>query len=323
MLKHHLANGLFRNNAELNNTHTSLLAALKWQWKKPKRKASKQSINIECKEQLLNTNNCSQLTWIGHATFLIQYEGVTILTDPVFSERASPIKFLGPKRATPPAIDISSLPKIDIVLISHDHYDHLDKNSVLELYKKQSKNPPIFIVPLKVGKWLSNRGICSWFELDWWESINVLKWKFTAVPVQHFSGRGLKQNNTLWAGWVMESPTELNTFKRFFFAGDTGYSKDFQAIGKRFGNMDVSLIPIGAYEPRWFMKEVHVNPDEAVQIHLDVKSKFSIAMHWGSFPLTDEPLEEPPLQLAQAKIKFKVPDQEFITLNHGEIVSLV
>lgn len=322
MPKHHLANGLFRNNADLKNTHASLRAALKWQWKKPRTSSVKQPINEIDRNQLQNAKHCSQLTWIGHATFLLQHDGITILTDPVFSMRASPLSFLGPKRITPAAVDISLLPRVDVVVISHDHYDHLDKSSVLALYRQQETQPPVFVVPLKVGKWLSKIGIDCWYELDWWQSVEVLGWTFTAVPVQHFSGRGLRQNNTLWAGWIMESSNNRSDSKTFFFAGDTGYSKDFKEIGDRFGPIDVSLLPIGAYAPRWFMQEVHVNPEEAVKIHLDVKSKLSIAMHWGSFPLTDEPLEEPPLQLEHAKRRYSVPQSEFITVTHGEIIHL-
>lgn len=322
MSKHHLANGRFRNNAELNNTHTSLIKALKWQLSKPKIAALAQQI-VDNKAKLLGEHEQSQAVWIGHATFLVQHQGLTILTDPVFSERASPVQFAGPKRTTDAAISISELPHIDIVVVSHDHYDHLDKQSVIELWQKQSDNPPIFVLPLKLGKWFSKLGIDNWIELDWWQAAVVKGWTFTAVPVQHFSGRGLVQNNTLWAGWVMESAeTKQQNSKRIFFAGDTGYSDDFKQIGAKFGHMDLSLLPIGAYEPRWFMKEVHVNPEEAVKIHLDVKSTFSIGMHWGSFVLTDEHMDAPPKALEVAKSKHFIAADEFITVTHGEVLPL-
>lgn len=322
--KHHLNNGCFRNNAELSSSHTSIFNVLKWQLNRPKVPAIEQPIVDEDWHQLHMENPDSQLVWIGHATFLIQHLGLTMLTDPVFSDRASPVQFAGPKRTTQAAISIAELPHIDVVIVSHDHYDHLDRDSVLTLWQKQKDQPPMFVVPLKLGRWLSKLGIDNWVELDWWQTADYQGWTFTAVPVQHFSGRGIVQNKTLWAGWVMEAPAESEDEqgKRFFFAGDTGYSDDFNNIGKRFGEFDVSLIPIGAYEPRWFMRDVHVNPEEAVKIHLDVNSKFSVAMHWGSFILTDEPMDQPPKDLAQAKAKYQVPAGSFITVEHGEVLPL-
>ena len=156
-------------------------------------------------------------------------------------------------------------------------------------------------------------------ELDWWESHQVGNWKYHAVPVQHWSRRGLLDTNkVLWAGWVVEAPD-----KRLFFAGDTGYSKDFKDIGNRFKSMDLSLIPIGAYAPRWFMKDMHCSPEEAVQIHLDVNSKQSIGMHWGTFlNLTDEPLDEPPVRLQKAVQSKGLNPETFITLKHGETLRL-
>lgn len=319
MAKHHLANGRFRNNQTLKNTHSSLLKAIKWQLNRPKLETISQPI-AEPSDKLTQVETQGQLVWIGHATFLLQYQGLAILTDPVFSKRASPVQFAGPKRTTPAALSIAQLPHIDVVVVSHDHYDHLDKHSVLELWQQQVDKPPLFVVPLKVGKWLDKLGIDNWIELDWWQSAEALGWTFTAVPVQHFSGRGLVQNNTLWAGWVLRSPAP--ECKQVFFAGDTGYSPDFKAIGERFSQMDLSLLPIGAYEPRWFMREVHVNPEEAVKIHLDVNSRLSVGMHWGSFVLTDEQMDAPVQELEIAKSNYDIADDAFITLVHGEIFSL-
>ena len=322
MPHHHLKNGRFRNNADLNNVHSSLSKALKWQLDRPKVTPLKIQADTQSKHLLQQNTDASQLCWIGHATFLIQHDGLTILTDPVFSKRASPVQFAGPKRVNDAALTIEELPHVDIVVVSHDHYDHLDKGSVLALARKQKDKPPMYVVPLKLGLWLTKRGIHDWVELDWWQSASIHGWTFTAVPVQHFSGRGLIQNNTLWAGWVIESPKGKENFKRMFFAGDTGYSDDFNQIGKTFGEFDLSLIPIGAYEPRWFMREVHVNPEEAVKIHQDVNSKFSVAMHWGSFILTDEQLDEPPQHLELAKSKLNVPQEDFICLTHGQVLKL-
>ena len=206
------------------------------------------------------------------------------------------------------------------MVISHNHYDHLDKKTVLGIVDNQKSNPPLFLVPLGMKEWFSDIGIKEKVvELDWWQSHLIGEWTFHAVPVQHWSRRGLTDTNkVLWAGWVIEAPD-----KRLFFAGDTGYSKDFQDIGERFESMDLSLIPIGAYTPRWFMKDMHCSPEEAVQIHLDVKSKQSVGMHWGTFlNLTDEPLEEPPVRLHKAVQAKGLNPETFISLKHGETLRL-
>ena len=320
MPKHHLSNGTFRNNSKLINHHADLKSLVKWKLAFVRVKRQYQPVLSPRLPAIDKRSNYT--VWIGHSTFLIVRQGITMLTDPQFSDRASPSQLAGPKRTTAPALSIDQLPLIDIVVVSHDHYDHLDKNSVIKLCSKQKNNLPLFVVPLKVGRWLTKLGVHKWVELDWWESSVVKNLSFTAVPVQHFSGRGLVRNNTLWAGWVIESQN-ANTqgvSHKIFFAGDTGYSDDFVEIGKRFGAMDLSLIPIGAYEPQWFMREMHVNPEEAVKIHLDVNSKFSIGMHWGSFILTDEPMDEPPRKLEEAKIKYGLMQHEFISVKHGEVV---
>ena len=315
--KHHLPDGSFRNNQDLELHHQSLIKALKWKLFEPL--PDKVSIAVDPDDHAcFATSNDSLISWIGHATFLIRHQGLTIITDPHFSERASPVQWAGPKRYSPPALDVDALPELDVVLISHDHYDHLDRHSVLAIHQKQRHNPPLFIVPLGLGKWLSKKGIDNWVELDWWGDYTHQGWTYTAVPVQHFSGRGLRQNGTLWCGWVFESADG----KRFFFAGDTGYSPDFKDIGEHFGHMDVSMIPIGAYEPRWFMKEIHVNPDEAVRIHQDVQSRYSIAMHWGCFMLTNEHLLEPPQALQTAKQQHGVDNDDFVVIKPGKITPL-
>ena len=182
------------------------------------------------------------------------------------------------------------------------------------------ENPPLFLVPLGLKDWFADIGIKEKvIELDWWQSHRVGDWQLNAVPVQHWSRRGLfDTNKTLWAGWVVETPEQ-----KMFFAGDTGYSQDFKDIGERFGSMDISLIPIGAYAPRWFMQDMHVNPDEAVQIHQDVQSRFSVGMHWGTFlNLTDEPLLEPSQRLKEVLTEKKLSPESFITVKHGQTLRL-
>ncbi len=260
------------------------------------------------------------LTWIGHSTFLWQYQGVNLITDPHLTQRASPVNFLGPQRLVEPGLSLTDLPVIDIVIISHNHYDHLDRKTVSVLVEQQPANPPLFMVPLGLKDWFADIGIKEKvIELDWWQSHRVGDWQLNAVPVQHWSRRGLfDTNKTLWAGWVVETPEQ-----KMFFAGDTGYSQDFKDIGERFGSMDISLIPIGAYAPRWFMQDMHVNPDEAVQIHQDVQSRFSVGMHWGTFlNLTDEPLLEPSQRLKEVLTEKKLSPESFITVKHGQTLRL-
>jgi N-acyl-phosphatidylethanolamine-hydrolysing phospholipase D len=262
------------------------------------------------------------LTWIGHATMLAQFGGINLLTDPMFSERASPVGFIGPKRHVAPGIALAELPHIDVVLISHDHYDHLDDASVRGL-NSQPGGPPLFIVPLGVKTWMAKRDIGNVIELDWGQSRRVGAVEIVLTPVQHWSGRGLTDRlATLWGGYAVFAP-DLH----LFFSGDTGYSKDFTDIRNRFaqrqttalgGGFDVALIPIGAYGPRWFMASQHVNPAEAVQIHVDLGAKRSVGIHWGIFELTDESLDEPPQEIAQERRARGLTDEAFTVFAVGE-----
>lgn len=235
-----------------------------------------------------------RITWIGHATALVQFPGLALLTDPVFSERASPVSFAGPKRVLPPALSLDQLPPVDIVLISHNHYDHLDTPTVQTL-----GDSVLWIVPLGLKSWFEGKGVSPdrVREFDWWDSAEAEGAKITAAPMQHWSARGFgDRNETLWASWVVERDGYS-----FWFCGDTGYNPvQFKEIGEHFGGFDLAMIPIGAYDPRWFMKNAHVNPEEAVKIHAEVRSRFTLAHHWGKFRLTAEPLDEPPARLAQA-----------------------
>jgi N-acyl-phosphatidylethanolamine-hydrolysing phospholipase D len=252
------------------------------------------------------------LTWIGHASFLLQVGGLNVLTDPHLTPRASPLPFGAPRRFNPPALGFADLPKIDLVLISHNHYDHLDLASVRRI---AADHAPTFVVPLGLAGWFRRAGITApVHELDWWQQVPHRDVTVHAVPVQHFSGRSATdRNRTLWCGFVLECAG-----RRILFAGDSGYSRDFADIAARFGPMDLSLIPIGAYDPRSFMREVHCDPEEAVQIHQDLRSRQSVAMHWGTFRLTLEPLEEPPQRLAAALDAAGIPRERFWVLEHGE-----
>jgi N-acyl-phosphatidylethanolamine-hydrolysing phospholipase D len=260
------------------------------------------------------------VTWIGHATMLVQASGLNVLTDPVFSERASPVQFAGPRRAQPPGVALSDLPPIDVVVISHNHYDHLDRDSVVAL-NARSRGTTLFIVPLGIKPWMAGLGITRVVELDWWQSHVHQDVAFHFTPVQHWSARSLTdRHQTLWGGWAVLGPDF-----HWYFSGDTGYSRDFADTRAHFadsqragGGFDVALIAVGAYEPRWFMKEQHVNPADAVQIHRDLGAKRSIGVHWGTFSLTDEPLDQPPRDLAEARRAQGVADDDFFLLAVGE-----
>ncbi len=250
-----------------------------------------------------------QVTWIGHATFLIQVAGMNILTDPMFSERASPLSFIGPRRIVPPGVQLDALPPIDAVIISHNHYDHLDAPTV-----KKLGNRPRYFVPLGLARWFGKEGITNVVERDWWQETDMGPLKITAVPAQHFSGRDLcDHDTTLWAGWVIQTKTGT-----IYFAGCSGYAPEFKEIGERFHPIRVSLLPIGGYRPRWFMRVMHMDPAEAVRAHQDLRSEVSIAMHWGTFKLTDEPLAEPPIYLRKALREAGVPRNQFIVMRFGE-----
>jgi N-acyl-phosphatidylethanolamine-hydrolysing phospholipase D len=261
------------------------------------------------------------LTWIGHATFLLQLGGLNLLTDAHLTGRASPFAFAGPRRVVPPALGFHDLPHIDVVVISHNHYDHLDLATVKHL-SRQAGGSPRFFVPLGLKAWFVGHGMREVVECDWWDRVDFAGLRLHLTPVQHWSSRTtLDYNRTLWGGWVIElaaAQPERTAF-RFFFAGDTAYSRDFEDIAARFAPIDLAALPIGAYEPRWFMQVMHVNPEEAVQIHLDLRARHSVAMHWGTFILTDEPLGEPPHRLASARRAAGVGEQEFFLMKHGEM----
>ncbi len=252
-----------------------------------------------------------KMTMIGHSTVLIQIDKINILTDPHFSKRASPFSWAGPERVIEPAIRFEDLPPIDLVLISHNHYDHLDIPTLKKLNEKFS---PTFLVGLANNKLLSAEGISNVQEMDWWDSIDFKGIKIHFTPVQHWSARGgFDKRETLWGGFYIEAS------KKIYFAGDTGYGKVFSMINKKYGDLDIGLIPIGAYEPRWFMKSAHVNPEEAVKIFKDLKLKKALGIHFATFNgLTDEPKLKPVEDLKEALKKMNIKKANFFAPDFGE-----
>ncbi len=256
------------------------------------------------------------VTWIGHSTVLLQHQGINVLTDPIFTKRASPLAFAGPARITPAALTIAQLPPIHAVVISHDHYDHLDAATI-----KALGNGPSYFIPLGMSRWFERRGIAreQLVELDWWQSRELQTDQgtltITATPSQHFSGRGLTdRNKTLWASWHIQWPS----FSAWF-GGDTGYNEvQFRQIGERFGRIDLGIVPIGAYAPRWFMSAVHVDPAEAIKIHQDIRARRSFGIHWGAFLLSGEGVMTPPAELAAAREQAELAPDAFVTLAVGE-----
>ena len=257
-----------------------------------------------------------RLTWIGHATFLIQHRGTNLLTDPHFSDRASPFSFAGPRRLVPLPLALEQLPPIHYVVISHNHYDQLDRKSVQALGSR-----PRWLVPLGLRQTLVEWGVDPEriTELDWWQRHDEPGLSFTSTPAHHWSARTLfDRNETLWSSWMVE----MEGF-RFWFAGDTAYNPvQFREIGAHFPAIDLALIPIGGYAPRWFMQEAHVSPEEALQIHRDLGARRSYGMHWGTFQLTAEPMFEPAERLQAAVADAPAGTPPFETLAIGETVTL-
>jgi len=249
------------------------------------------------------------VTFVNHSTFLIQTQGLNILTDPVWSERASPVPFAGPKRMRPPGIRFEDLPKIDIILLTHNHYDHLD---IKTMQKLSSAFSPKIYCPLGVGRYLERKGIFNISEMDWWDEIRIdSTLSLICTPAQHFSGRGMfDRDRTLWAGFALQ--TEKGSI---YYSGDTGYGDFFKEIAQRISPIRLSFLPIGAYKPEWFMSPIHNSPEDAVRIHQILKSPKSIGMHFGTFPLADDGMEEPAAELRKVLEKEGIPEGEFIVLN--------
>jgi len=299
-------NGLrFRN---LQPTpHKDLHSFMKWQLNRPRADWVVQP-KLATPPQIMERvwGDELRVTYINHATILIQQHGLNILTDPVWSERVSPFSFAGPRRFHPPGLALDQLPPIDLILVSHNHYDHLDLDSLRQLAERfpQAK----VVTGLGNGGLIAESGCQDIVELDWWQSLSLNEeLKLYAVPVQHWSARARSDTNkTLWLGFVLESAQGP-----VLFPGDTGLGPEFQLIHERFGPMRFAALPIGAYEPRWFMRDHHMNPDDAVQAHRTLEAQRSMAIHFGTFRLTDEGQFAPPADLAKALAKHGVDPSTF------------
>ena len=258
-----------------------------------------------------------QVTFINHSTVLIQCDGYNILTDPIWSMRCGPLGITGPKRLAPPGVLFENLPQIDLVLLSHNHYDHADLPT---LKKLASVHQPIICVPKGVKKWLERHRINGAIEFDWWQEGPINESLHVAfVPAQHYARRGLfDHNRTLWGGFVIKTPHGT-----IFFACDTAYGPHFAEIRKRYGAPGLALLPIGSYEPRWLMQGVHMSPEDAVMAHLDLNAAYSLGIHHGTFKLGDEDFYAPITELHSALIKHQVPPEQFLTLKNGESWSIL
>lgn len=252
-----------------------------------------------------------RVTFVNHSTFLLQFDSLNVLTDPIWSERTSPYQWIGPKRLRPPGLRFEDLPKIDAVLISHNHYDHLDLNTLRRL---AARDQPRIFAGLGVRAFLEKEHVANATDLDWWQRQPLSPTvQLVSVPAQHFSGRGLRDRDaTLWTGFVLRT-----TAGPLYYAGDTGYGPHFKEIGRREGPIRLAILPIGAYRPIWFMQPIHTAPAEAVQAHLDLQTPRSIATHFGTFQLADDGLTEPVTDLRQALRAKQVSDSTFLVLEEG------
>ena len=239
-------------------------------------------------------------TWIGHSSVLLQLGAINALADPVFSQRASPVQWAGPRRVMDPGLPVDALPPIDLILLSHNHYDHLDRPALKRIARAHPNAK--WVVPLGVAAYIRPWGARDIVELDWWQETVAHGIRIASTPARHFSGRGLNdRNRSLWCGFALDTGRH-----RVLFAGDTAYHPEFSAVGTKYGPFAFVMVPIGAYDPRWFMRIVHVDPDEAVRIYQDLVATHPdsplpvmLGIHWGTFRLTDEPMDEPPRRTAE------------------------
>ncbi|MGZ8415110.1 MAG: MBL fold metallo-hydrolase [Gemmatirosa sp.] len=270
-------------------------------------------------------------TWIGHSAFLLQIGGWNVLVDPVFGDRVSPVTFAGPRRYTPPGVALDALPPIDLVLHSHDHYDHLDAPSVQALAQRHPS--AAWIAPLGVARTLAAYGVAATHEMDWWDTRDVGPLRVGCMPAQHFSGRGLAdRNRSLWCGWTLHARGDVDAAPPapgIFYSGDTGLHPEFGAIARARGPFALALLPIGAYAPRWFMRPVHCDPDDAVtaygavaaaqaERHPTLPPPTFGGMHFGTFVLTDEPIDEPPTRTRAAWTRAGHDPARLWVPRHGE-----
>jgi L-ascorbate metabolism protein UlaG (beta-lactamase superfamily) len=263
-------------------------------------------------------------TWIGHSTVLMQFGGINIITDPVFCQRAFPVQWAGPRRVMDPAMSLDELPPLDVILLSHNHYDHLDKGAVKRLARA---NPnATWVVSLGLARYIRPWGARAIVELDWWQTANVNGLHVTATPARHFSARRLgDRNKSLWSGFALELKD-----LRAWFAGDSAYHPEFGEVGARCGPFDFVMIPIGAYDPRWFMHVVHVDPEEAVRIYQDLTAPhpnasppLMLGIHWGTFRLTDERMDEPPRRTLARWRELGLNEERLWVAKFGETRSIV
>ena len=260
-----------------------------------------------------------RVTWVGHATFLVQAGGLNLLTDPLWSRRASPTQRFGPARFQPPGVAFDDLPEIDAVLLSHDHYDHLDEGTVRRLHERFGERLR-WITPLAYREWFGGVGVRAVTELDWWDETEIASEagpvRVVCAPAQHWTRRRMREmNDRLWGSFALFLPGG----RRIYFGGDSGYFRGYREIGARLGPFDAVMLPVGAYEPRWFMAPAHMNPEEAVRAYGDLGGRGAfVAMHWGTFRLTDEDPLEPPVRTRRAWEQAGRPPEDLKILRHGE-----
>ena len=256
-----------------------------------------------------------RVTFVNHATVLVQLGGVNVLTDPVWSDSVGPTSVLGQKRHKPPGIPFEALPPIDVVLISHNHYDHLDLPTLARLQKRDG---PLVIAGLGTARLLERHGVTRALDLDWWQQHEVGGVRITFAPAQHWSTRSVADRNlNLWGSYFLTAGP-----RSVYFAGDTGDGPHFQAIRERLGAPDLALLPIGAYLPRWFMRAQHIDPVEAVKAHVTLGARRSVAIHWGTFQQADEGMDDPPAQLELARVQAGMPAADFVVLENGHSLTM-
>lgn len=303
-------------NLDRKDSKKSFIDVLKWRWSRDKDNQPWPTWVENLPPAPIKPVSTQELklTFINHSTVLIQSAELNILTDPIWSHRASPFSFIGPTRVRNPGVSFDALPRIDAVIISHNHYDHLD---IPTLKRLENRFHPVFIVPLGNAPLLNRYGIKKIVELDWWQTYHFNKQcTFTFLPAHHWSARWLNdRNETLWGSFGIN----INN-KKIYFAGDSGYSSHYKKIKEIWGKpgIDIALLPIGSYQPRWFMKENHLNPKEAVMAYLDLNAKQSIAIHYGTFKLGDEGIGQPIKDLELALKEYYLSSSQFIILPEGQ-----
>lgn len=331
---HHLPNGRF-TNPWASFTPLPLMRAIKYFWFETDSKPAKQSLAqgkapevVELDKQTIQSPQTPlQMTWLGHASLLVQVEGANILCDPIFSQRCSPFQWLGPKRYTEPPCTASELPsQIDFLIISHNHYDHLDWNTLKQV---AARYPDIQVFSaLGNQQILESVGFKHVRIADWWDEIGVNGYRFCCTPAQHMTNRGIFDRMAmLWSSWVVIGPSG----SKFFFSGDTAYSSvgsnancpAFKQIGQVYGPIDLAAIAIGAYGPERLLGTVHANPEQAVLIHEDVGARRSVGIHWGTFMLSEEPVDEPPRRLKKEMESRGHSPGDFDVLKIGETIKAI